>query len=60
MQMNPLHVLVCGTNYGRMYLEAIRLGGRATVWRAFSEGVVRVRSKWPASTASRSTVASKN
>ena len=25
--MNPLHVLVCGTNYGRMYLEAIRLGG---------------------------------
>ena len=27
MLMNPLHVLVCGTNYGRIYLEAIRLGG---------------------------------
>lgn len=25
--MNPIHVLVCGTNYGRIYLEAIRLGG---------------------------------
>jgi thiazolinyl imide reductase len=25
--MKPLQVLVCGTNYGRMYLEAIRLGG---------------------------------
>jgi thiazolinyl imide reductase len=25
--MNPPHVLVCGTNYGRIYLEAIRLGG---------------------------------
>jgi thiazolinyl imide reductase len=25
--MNPLHILVCGTNYGRIYLEAIRLGG---------------------------------
>jgi thiazolinyl imide reductase len=25
--MKPLHVLVCGTNYGRIYLEAIRLGG---------------------------------
>jgi thiazolinyl imide reductase len=24
---NPLHVLVCGTNYGRIYLEAFRLGG---------------------------------
>jgi len=27
--MNPLRVLVCGTNYGRIYLEAIRLGGPA-------------------------------
>ena len=27
--MNPLRVLVCGTNYGRIYLEAIRLGGAA-------------------------------
>jgi thiazolinyl imide reductase len=25
--MNALQVLVCGTNYGRIYLEAIRLGG---------------------------------
>jgi thiazolinyl imide reductase len=25
--MNPVHILVCGTNYGRVYLEAIRLGG---------------------------------
>ena len=25
--MNPVQVLVCGTNYGRIYLEAIRLGG---------------------------------
>ncbi len=25
--MSPLHVLVCGTNYGRIYLEAIRMGG---------------------------------
>jgi thiazolinyl imide reductase len=25
--MSPLHVLVCGTNYGRIYLEAICLGG---------------------------------
>jgi thiazolinyl imide reductase len=25
--MNPLQVLVCGTNYGRIYLEAIRRGG---------------------------------
>jgi yersiniabactin synthetase, thiazolinyl reductase component len=28
MLMNPLHVLVCGTNYGKIYLEAIRLGGQ--------------------------------
>ena len=27
--MNALQVLVCGTNYGRIYLEAIRLGGPA-------------------------------
>jgi thiazolinyl imide reductase len=27
--MNVLQVLVCGTNYGRIYLEAIRLGGAA-------------------------------
>jgi pyochelin biosynthesis protein PchG len=27
--MNVLQVLVCGTNYGRIYLEAIRLGGPA-------------------------------
>jgi thiazolinyl imide reductase len=25
--MCPMHALVCGTNYGRIYLEAIRLGG---------------------------------
>jgi yersiniabactin synthetase, thiazolinyl reductase component len=25
--MNPLNVLVCGTNYGRTYIEAINLGG---------------------------------
>jgi yersiniabactin synthetase, thiazolinyl reductase component len=25
--MNPVHILVCGTNYGRIYLDAIRLGG---------------------------------
>jgi thiazolinyl imide reductase len=25
--MSPMRVLVCGTNYGRIYLEAIRLGG---------------------------------
>jgi thiazolinyl imide reductase len=25
--MCPMHILVCGTNYGRIYLEAIRLGG---------------------------------
>lgn len=25
--MKPLRVLVCGTNYGRMYLEAVRMGG---------------------------------
>jgi yersiniabactin synthetase, thiazolinyl reductase component len=25
--MNPVHILVCGTNYGGIYLEAIRLGG---------------------------------
>lgn len=25
--MHPVHILVCGTNYGRIYLEAIRLGG---------------------------------
>jgi yersiniabactin synthetase, thiazolinyl reductase component len=25
--MNAMHILVCGTNYGRIYLEAIRLGG---------------------------------
>lgn len=24
--MNPIHILVCGTNYGRIYLEAIRIG----------------------------------
>lgn len=27
--MNALQVLVCGTNYGRIYLDAIRLGGPA-------------------------------
>lgn len=25
--MNPLNVLVCGTNYGRIYLEAVGIGG---------------------------------
>ena len=25
--MNPVQVLICGANYGRIYLEAIRLGG---------------------------------
>lgn len=25
--MDPVQILVCGTNYGRVYLEAIRLGG---------------------------------
>jgi thiazolinyl reductase component of yersiniabactin synthetase len=25
--MNPLNILVCGTNYGRTYIEAIHLGG---------------------------------
>jgi len=25
--MRPLNVLVCGTNYGRAYLEAVKLGG---------------------------------
>jgi len=25
--MNPLRVLVCGTNYGRVYIESIALGG---------------------------------
>jgi thiazolinyl imide reductase len=25
--MNPLHILVCGTNYGKIYLDAVRLGG---------------------------------
>ena len=25
--MNPLNILVCGTNYGRTYIEAINLGG---------------------------------
>jgi thiazolinyl imide reductase len=25
--VNPLNILVCGTNYGRTYLEAVKLGG---------------------------------
>ena len=25
--MNPLNILVCGTNYGEIYLEAVRVGG---------------------------------